>query len=69
MKSQEELQSHLDSLIRYCQSRPIENGTRGWMEGQIVMLLWVLGSPAAVAIEKSHEITNPVKAVCPPPMV
>lgn len=69
MKTKEELEFHLSGLVHYCQTHKLENGSRGWMEGQIYMLLWALGTPTMEAIEKSHEITNPVKAVCPPPTV
>lgn len=69
MKTQEQLEVQLAGLIEFCKTRPVENGSRAWIEGQIYILLWALGVPSHEAITKSHDLTNPVKAVCPPPTV
>jgi len=69
MKSKEELELQLSGLVDYCQKTPVPIGMRPWIEGQIYTLLWTLGTPTYEANQKSQEITNPIKAVCPPPTV
>lgn len=69
MKSEEQVKIELNGLIEYCKKAPPHSSNRAWIEGRIFTLLWILGSPSHEAVEKSHELANPIKAVCPPPQV